>query len=103
MAGAFEAGAGVFACVRSLLSLRRPVVSCVSVDALSELEQLLRPAGAGLFTVSTGRAAQLELQRALYGVSDAREVTGAWRRALAAVSGARVAILGVPSDCGAGL
>jgi agmatinase len=73
------------------------------VTPLSELELLLRPAGAGLYTVSTGRAAQESLQCSLYGVSEAGEVPAAWRRTLEAAATARVALLGVPSDCGAGL
>jgi guanidinobutyrase len=73
------------------------------VSARDELPLLLRPAGGGLFTVSSGRSSQLALQRALYDAVDAEEVEAAWRTALSSVSGARVAILGVPSDCGAGL
>jgi agmatinase len=64
---------------------------------------LLRPAGGGLYTVSSGRSSQLALQRALYDAIDAEEVEAAWRTALAAVGSARVAIVGIPSDCGAGL
>ena len=70
---------------------------------IAELGRFLRPAGGGLYTVSTGRAEQLELQRALYGAADAAEVEARWRAALAGVPRARVAILGIPSDCGAGL
>jgi arginase family enzyme len=73
------------------------------VTPRQELEHLLRPAGAGIFTVSTGRLAQLELQSSLYGVSRADEVPAAWRSVLASVASARVAVLGIPSDCGAGL
>jgi arginase family enzyme len=72
-------------------------------DPLSELELLLRPAGAGIFTVSTGKNAQLQLQCSLYGVSRADEVPSAWRARLAALPEAKLAILGIPSDCGAGL
>ena len=68
-----------------------------------ELAQLLRPAGGGLFTVSTGRSAQLAVQQALYGAATADAVEGAWRAALASLAAARVAILAIPSDCGAGL
>jgi agmatinase len=68
-----------------------------------ELPFLLRPAGGGLHTVSTGRAAQLALQRTLYGAHDPEGVEAAWRTALASVASARVAVIGVPSDCGAGL
>ena len=64
---------------------------------------MLRPAGGGIFTVSTGRAEQEALQRAIYAAGDAGEVTARWRDALREVSSARVVILGVPSDCGAGL
>jgi arginase family enzyme len=71
--------------------------------ALEELARMLRPAGGGLYTVSTGRAEQQALQRALYGAADDAEVEARWREALAAVERARVAILGVPSDTGAGL
>jgi agmatinase len=68
-----------------------------------ELAQLLRPAGGGLFTVSTGRAEQLAMQQALYRAGTPEAVDGAWRAALGAVASARVAILAIPSDCGAGL
>ena len=71
--------------------------------AVSELARYLRPAGGGLYTVSTGRAEQLALQRTLYGAANEAEVDARWRAALAAVPTARVAILGIPSDCGAGL
>jgi arginase family enzyme len=70
---------------------------------LDELGLLLRPAGAGIFTVSTGRQAQLQLQSSLYGVSRVDDVPAAWRAALASLPGARLAVLGIPSDCGAGL
>jgi arginase family enzyme len=78
-------------------------------DPLAELELLLRPAAGGLYVVSTGRAEQLEVQRRIYGVPagipEARsenEVAARWRQALASVRGARVILLGVPSDVGAG-
>jgi agmatinase len=65
--------------------------------------QLLRPAGGGIHTVSTGRAAREALQKSLYGARDEGEVQEKWRAALAGLAQARVAILGIPSDCGAGL
>ncbi len=64
---------------------------------------MLRPAAGGVFTVSSGRAEQEALQLRIYGARDAREVAERWRAALETVERARVAILGVPSDCGAGL
>lgn len=71
-------------------------------DPLAELRLLLRPAGGGLHLVSTGRAEQLAMQRELYGVADEAAVQAAFDRQLHAIAGARVIILGVPSDVGAG-
>jgi agmatinase len=70
---------------------------------MNELAAMLRPAGGGIYTVSTGRAEQQALQRALYQARDEAEIDAGWREALARVAQARIAILGVPSDCGAGL
>lgn len=72
------------------------------MSPLDELAALLRPAGGGLYLVSTGRAEQLALQRALYRVEDEAGVDAAFRRNLAAIADARAVILGCPSDVGAG-
>jgi agmatinase len=71
--------------------------------SLDELALMLRPAGGGVYTVSTGRAEQEALQRRIYGARDGAEVEAGWRAALEQIAGARVVVLGVPSDCGAGL
>lgn len=74
------------------------------MDALAELARLLRPAGGGILTVSSGGAEKARRQAALYGTTDAAAIAEDWRRALAAaLDDARVAILGIPSDAGAGL
>jgi len=70
---------------------------------MDDLSQFLRPAGGGIHTVSTGRTARESLQKALYGARDEAEIQSKWRAALASIGIARVAILGIPSDCGAGL
>jgi agmatinase len=70
---------------------------------MDDLFQLLRPAGGGIHTVSTGRAARDSLQKALYSARTEAEVQDKWRGAIAGVHDARVAVLGIPSDCGAGL
>ena len=72
------------------------------MTALSELATILRPAGGGLHLVSTGKAAQLALQRRIYGAATDAEVDARWKAALARVPEARIAILGIPSDVGAG-
>lgn len=67
-----------------------------------ELGQLLRPAGGGLYVVSTGLAEQQLLQQQLYGAANPGEIDAAWRGALARLRNAKVVILGIPSDVGAG-
>lgn len=67
-----------------------------------ELRALLRPAGGGLYLVSTGKREQLELQKRLYGASDEREVRASFEAAIDRIDTARAFLLGVPSDVGAG-
>ena len=69
---------------------------------LEELEQLLRPAGGGVYVVSTGKATQLALQRRLYGADTEAQVQERFHQALEAIPKARGVILGIPSDIGAG-
>jgi guanidinobutyrase len=69
---------------------------------VEELAAMLRPAAGGLYVVSTGRAQQLEVQRQLYGVDREEDVQRLWRDSLEKIADARVIILGVPSDVGAG-
>ncbi len=71
-------------------------------DAATVLEMLLRPAGAGVHLVSTGRAAQEAVQRRLYGVSRTEDVAAAHRAALARVADAKIVLIAIPSDVGAG-
>ena len=73
-----------------------------AMTPLDELELLLRPAGGGIHLVSTGRAEQEALQQRLYGAASADEVRAKWTATLGRIASARVAILGVPSDVGAG-
>jgi len=70
---------------------------------MEDLFQLLRPAAGGIYTVSTGRAAREALQKALYAAQSDEQVQEKWRQALGRIKQARVAIIGIPSDCGAGL
>jgi agmatinase len=72
------------------------------VHARAELEAMLRPAAGGLYVVSTGRAAQLEVQKYLYGTDDESQIQGRHLAALDRIANARAIILGVPSDVGAG-
>ena len=69
---------------------------------LEELALLLRPAGGGLYLVSTGKAEQQALQRRFYGADSDADITDKFRADLARIERAKVVILGVPSDVGAG-
>jgi agmatinase len=67
------------------------------------LSLLLRPAGGGVYLVSSGREAQLALQRRLYAARSEGEVESRWRRDLEAARTAPAVLLGIPSDVGGGL
>ena len=63
---------------------------------------MLRPAGGGVYVVSTGRAEQLGIQKQLYGAGDEAGIAAAFSSALDRIATARAIVLGVPSDVGAG-
>jgi agmatinase len=63
---------------------------------------MLRPAGGGIYTVSSGTSAQKSLQRRIYRADRDEDAGGRWREALSRLPDARVIVLGVPSDVGAG-
>jgi arginase family enzyme len=72
------------------------------VTPQEELALLLRPAAGGLYLVSSGRAAQLAVQRRLYGATTEAEVRTRFHESLERIADARAIVLGVPSDVGAG-
>ena len=69
---------------------------------LEELALLLRPAGGGLYLVSTGKAEQDALKRRFYGADNDEDITAKFLADLARIETAKVLILGIPSDVGAG-
>jgi arginase family enzyme len=69
---------------------------------LEELSWLLRPAGGGVYLVSTGNESQRALQRRYYGAEDDADVTQRFLSTLERIHEARVIVLGLPSDTGAG-
>jgi len=75
----------------------------LALDPLDELALLLRPAGGGVYLVSTGKSEQEALQRRLYGAKNAAEVEARFREALARIPSAKGFLLGIPSDVGGGL
>jgi agmatinase len=74
----------------------------VSMSPIEELAKLLRPAGGGIYTVSTGTKDQLRIQRRIYGAERDEDVKARWLASLSRIAEARVVLLGVPSDVGAG-
>jgi agmatinase len=72
------------------------------VTPIEELRLLLRPAGGGLYLVSTGKAEQLAMQRRLYDAATDADVERRWHEAMERLRGAKAFVLGVPSDVGAG-
>lgn len=67
-----------------------------------ELAVLLKPAGGGLYLVSTGRAEQLAMQRALYRADTNEQVEKKHLESITKIAEARAFVLGIPSDVGAG-
>jgi agmatinase len=74
----------------------------VSQDDRARLLRLLRPACGGIYTVSTGSSEQRRIQRRIYGAERDEQIVPLWHAALDRLAKAKVAILGVPSDVGAG-
>ncbi|MCG8420206.1 MAG: arginase family protein [Proteobacteria bacterium] len=68
----------------------------------AELEELLAPAAGGVHVISAGLYETRALQRAIYLADSDDQVGPRWRAVLHRIPEARVAVLGVPSDCGAG-
>jgi agmatinase len=69
---------------------------------VQSLSWLLRPAGGGLYLVSTGRAEQQALQRRFYAADTDADVTERFLQTLDSIPDARIVIMGIPSDVGAG-
>jgi len=66
------------------------------------LRRILRPAGGGVYVVSTGLAEQQALMQAIYKAPTPEAIDAAWQAVLGQIETARVVLLGVPSDVGAG-
>jgi agmatinase len=64
---------------------------------------MLRPAGGGVYLVSSGLEEQRAFQRRLYGAANDAEVANLWREDLARAATARAVVLAIPSDVGGGL
>lgn len=72
------------------------------MTALEELALLLKPAGGGLYLVSTGKAEQQAMQRRFYGADSDEDITQKFLADLTRIASAKVVLLGIPSDVGAG-
>jgi agmatinase len=67
------------------------------------LTMMLRPPGCGLHSPSLGtNPSAADLLSTMYGTHDPNRIEAAWRDSLRAIPNARILLLGVPSDTGAG-
>ena len=83
-------------------SLSSTTPSFQSTLTPSELRQVLRPAGGGVYVVSTGLSQQKTLQKKIYGVHEESLIEDAWISTLNQIHTSPLFLLGVPSDTGAG-
>lgn len=67
------------------------------------LQQMLCPPGNGVYTVNTAKERKAQLHNQLYQAHEATAVESLWRESLKNLSEAKVALLGVCSDCGGGI
>lgn len=72
------------------------------MSPIDELKRILRPAGGGLYLVSTGRKEQIALQKEIYRAKSEEEIDAAYHHALDQIATSPIGILGIPSDVGAG-
>lgn len=70
--------------------------------SFDDLLAMMRPAAGGIYTVSTGTAEQLQIQKRIYGAERDEDVKTRWRETLERLGEAKILLLGVPSDVGAG-
>lgn len=84
------------------LGWARYTLAVPNPSAFATLQQLLAPAGGGIHVVSTGLDETRALQRSIYGADRDEDIADAWKAQLSELASAKVALLGVPSDTGAG-
>lgn len=70
---------------------------------LQKLEWMLRPPGKGVYTVSTGGGLAASLWKRIYKTTDTMKVLNAWKEGLSRIKSAKIVLIGIPSDVGAGI
>lgn len=73
------------------------------MNFIERLELLLRPPGKGVFAVSTGVDMASSLLEDIYQTSDEKKISFLWKETFQKIKKSRVALIGIPSDCGAGI
>ncbi len=73
------------------------------LSPLDRLRVFLRPPGKGLYTHSTGGGYATDLLRTLYGSDSPKTIERAWEDDLQRIRRARLIVVGIPSDTGAGI
>jgi len=72
------------------------------MHTLKALSSLLRPPGNGVYTVSAGSGYAASLHKKIYGTAHKESVTRKWKTSLKKIKDAKIILIGVPSDIGAG-
>lgn len=67
-----------------------------------KLALFLRPPGKGIYTVSAGKGMEAPLWKLIYKTDSEKRVLPLWEKSLHKIKKAKVIVIGVPSDCGAG-
>ncbi len=70
---------------------------------LQKLEWMLRPPGKGVYTVSTGGGLASSIWKKIYKTTDFQRVRDGWKQSLSKIKSSKIALIGVPSDAGAGI
>lgn len=70
---------------------------------LQKLEWMLRPPGKGIYTVSTGAGLASSIWKKIYKTTDFQKVTDGWKQSLSKIKSSKIALIGIPSDVGAGI
>ena len=69
---------------------------------LNKLKLFLRPPGSGIYTVSSGREIALPLWKLIFKTTKESSVINQWQKNLHKITKAKIILIGIPSDCGAG-
>ncbi len=74
----------------------------IFMHILNKLKLFLRPPGGGIYAVSSGSDIALPLWKSIYKTTQDNKVFSIWKKNLQNIHHAKVILIGIPSDVGAG-